>query len=574
MARILQTANLDPSAPETAALLANPNTRLWLYNGYDVCGTRAIFDAIAPDIGEAATSYRFVRAMQAPALDMMLRGIRINPLQRARERTRLTAEREANATLLNQLARAVWGQDLNPNSSKQLIAFFYTALGAPHQYAIRKTPNGKVRTLSCDHKALEAIAKWRNKGPAISPWDRHVTSVHLAAPFVRLISNIRECDKKLGVVNSGVSSDGRLRCSYNVVGTVTGRWSSSSNVWGGGTNLQNITEYMRRMACADDGHKLGAPDLEQAESRLVAGLTWLATGDDTYWRACESGDLHTIVCTMAYPEKFAGVGGWDFTSGSFKGDLKACRAIADQKFYRHLSMRDLAKRIGHGSNYYGPPLGIAGMIGIEVNIVEEFQRRYFKAFPAIRRWHQLTIQQLATTGCLITPLGRIRYFYKRLNEDSTHREAIAHVPQSCIGELLNYMLYRVWAAGPIDRLTVKGRPWSRVCQTLLQVHDSIVFQFPEALEAEVIAEVERLMTVSIPMTRTNEDGILETKQLHLPLEFKTGWNWARNDPSKELFDDGNPDGLAKYRGPGADTRRRTEGAKPSARDYLDLPLGK
>jgi len=569
MARILHTANLDSSSP----LLADPNTRLWIYNGYDVCGTRAIFDALLPEVARASTSYNFVRAMQGPALDMMLRGIWVNPLQRSRERARLNAARDRCQALLDELAHAVWGRGLNANSSKQLLAFFYIALGAPVQYALRKTPEGKKKTPSCDHKALEKLAQWKNKGPAISPWDRHVTSVHLAKPFVTLITNIREYTKKLGVVNSGISADGRLRCSYNVVGTVTGRWSSSSNVWGSGTNLQNITESMRRMACADAGYKLGTPDLEQAESRLVAGLTWLATGDDTYWRACESGDLHTIVCTMAYPEHFEEVGGWDHSLGAFVGDLAACRVIADRKFYRHLSMRDLAKRIGHGSNYYGPPLGIAGMIGIEVAVVEEFQRRYFRAFPAIRQWHAATIRQLQTTSCLITPLGRIRFFFKRTSEDTVQREAIAHVPQSTIGELLNCMLYRVWDYG-MKGGKVAHRPWTAACQLLLQNHDSILFQYPEALEDTVLAKVRELMTMTLPLTRVDPDtGLSETRHLALPLEFKTGWNWAKQDKRKDFFDDGNPDGLRDYAGPGSDARRRCDPARPDPTHYLGLPSG-
>lgn len=280
MATIIQSAHLAPDAE----ILKDPNKRLWIYNGLDCAVTRQCADSILPAPDDPSIiSYNFVRAMQAPALDMMLRGIFINPLERQRTKDRLEAQKVQYETLLNRLARAVWNSDLNPNSPKQLLAFFYGALGMPVQYTLRKTPQGKQRTPSCDHKALEALAKLETKGPGINPYDRAFQKVKLAKPFVSLITSIRDVGKKLAVVNSGVSSDGRLRCLYKVVGTVTGRWSSSSNVWGGGTNLQNITEAMRRMACADDGYKLGAPDLEQAESRLVAGLTWLATGDDTYW---------------------------------------------------------------------------------------------------------------------------------------------------------------------------------------------------------------------------------------------------------------------------------------------------
>lgn len=582
MATIINSSAVDITA------ITDPNHRLWFYNGMDCCATHAVAGQLMPMVAprpnngiDASGPYAFVRAMQGPALDMMQRGIMVNALERRRTANRLNAEKLQREALLNKLARAVWGQDLNPNSSKQLIAFFYTALKLPTQYAIRKTPEGKKRTPSCDHKALETLAKLESKGPGISPHDRTVEKVHLAQPIVALILGIRDVGKKLAVVNSGISADGRLRCSYNVVGTRTGRWSSSSNAFGEGTNEQNITPMMRRMCCADDGKKLGGPDLEQAESRVVAGLVWACTGDDTYWKACESGDLHTIVCTMAYPELFAGVGGWDYDVGAFVGDLRACREIADRKFYRHLSMRDLAKRIGHGSNYWGTAYGIAMQIGdIPVKVVEDFQRRYFRAFPGISKWHSWTIIQVQTHHKLTTPLGRTRIFFGRATDDSTLREAIAHVPQSTIGELLNYMLYRVWDYGLFNgEIMIPDEPSNPYtnhtpslfrpnCNLLLQVHDSITFQYPDdpIIEAAVIAKVAELMTVSIPIRSAIND---EVRELHLPLEFQVGWNWAKDDTkNRELFADGNPDGLTKYRGPGADTRKRTSPAKPSLLDWL------
>lgn len=572
MARIIHTSLID-SNPE---LLADPNLRLWVYNGLDCVATKGVANAILPDVKEkAGVSYDFVRAMQAPALEMMTRGVPIQPKVRADEAKRLSHESARLRNLLDELATAIWGRGLNPDSNKEMLAFFYTALNMPVQYTLRKTPEGKKKTPSCDHKALEALAKLQSKGPGVSPYDRKYTKLPLARPFVALVLGIRDVSKRLGVVNSRLSPDQRWRCSYNVVGTVTGRWSASKNAFNEGTNFQNITEEMRRMVCAEDGYKLGAPDLEQAESRLVAGLTWLATGDDTYWRACESGDLHTIVCVMAYPERFvdekgASLGHWSSHEGRFLGDLKACRVIADRKFYRHLSMRDLAKRIGHGSNYFGVPVGIAQAIGIPTEVVAEFQKRYFAAFPAIRLWHEYTIRVLQTTSTLVTPLGRIRTFFKRTDETSTLNEAIAHVPQSTIGELLNLMLYRVWEWGARgNKLGRNGSamPWSKACQILLQVHDSIVFMYPAHLEDQVIAKVAELMTISLPLTRTHEDGTTETKLLALPLEFKTGWNWARQD--KELFPDENPDGLTKYRGPGSEQRTRTTGAKPALHEWLN-----
>lgn len=581
MAQIIQTSTFD-----FASLAGDDNLRLWLYNGLDCCATLGVHNALAPLVAkgsntiDVSTPYRFVRAMQAPAMDMMLRGIAVQPVVRMKVGMALRAERDAKMALLDRLTYAVWGRGLNANSPTQMQAFFYGALDMPPQYAIRKTPEGKKRTLSCDHKALENLAKAEVLGPGIPKGTRGAIKVRLAHPFVALVTSIRDTVKKLGVVNSGISSDGRLRCSYSVAGPRTARWSSSSNAFGEGTNLQNITPMMRRMCCADDGFKLAAPDLEQAEARMVAGLVWEVTGDDTYWRACESGDLHTVVATMCYPELFAGLGHWDRATNSFIGDLKACREIADQKFYRHLTLRDLSKRIGHGTNFWGTAYGIAMQIGdVPVKMVEDFQRRFFAAFPAIRKWHSSVIGAVQTSHVLTTPIGRTRIFFGRASDDNVLREAIAHKPQSTIGELLNFMLYTVWDYGirggtfeTIEQLDFSSRarttyPFRPSCQLLLQVHDSIVFQYPDdpIIESAVISKVNSLMTIGVELhsTITNEVRVLQ-----IPLEFKTGWNWGNADPKRETFPDGNPDGLSKYRGPGSDTRSRLQRATATPADWL------
>src|SRR6185312_829658 len=464
----LSTRDLDASTTRAA------------YNALDSAITLRVFDSLSEVVrkqntSHAATSYQFVRAMQGPAMAMVRRGIAVNTKVRQDETERFLAVRAKAQAVLDTLAAAVWGparvvvktrsrelftpigkrgqqltpryrtivvetetsvpRGLNGSSGKQVLAFFNTARGLPVEYEIRKRPTGSERTPSANNKALRKWAQARTKGPGVDGRDRSVPSVRLAAPFVSLILTIRDADKMLSVLRTPLDPDGRMRCSYNVVGTENGRWSSSKNAFGRGTNLQNISPTMRRMFCADDGYRLVSTDLEQAESRIVAGLVWAATGDDTYWRACESGDLHTQVCRMAWPEL-----GWT-------GDAKHDREIANQPYpaLPHYSYRDIAKRIGHGSNYRGSAFGIAQAVGIPVQIVTDFQLRYFLVFPSIPAWHELVARSLREDQYLDTPLQRRRYFFGRLDEDKTLREAIAYGPQSTVGELLNYIMWRVWA---------------------------------------------------------------------------------------------------------------------------------
>lgn len=570
------------------------------YNALDSAVTLRVWERLKPLVDaspHATTSYSFVRAMQGPALDMMHRGVAINAKVRQDETERYLSIRTKAQALLDRFADAVWGPEeyvevvkskvlyspvgkrgqplsprfrvdreeirrtrprgLNATSNKQCLAFFNIALGCSVRYEIRKTPAGNERTPTANDKALRAWAERRTKGPGVDPRDRTIPAVKFAAPFVSLILTIREADKMLAVLRTPLDPDGRMRCSYNVAGTENGRWSSSKNVYGRGTNVQNITPSMRRMFAADDGFSFVSTDLEQAESRVVAGLVWQSTGDDTYWRACESGDLHTTVARMTWPEL-------DWTD-----DPKHNRIVADQpsRELPKFSYRDVSKRLGHGSNYRGSPFGIAAAVGVPANIVEDFQSRYFNAFPALPRWHEWVKRELVERQHLDTPLGRRRWFFGRPNEDSTIREAIAYCPQSTVGELLNLVMYNVWLLS----LLPYSHPRHLPVQLLLQNHDAFAFQVPlSAHLPAIINEVNlEFQFASIPLRRGDE-----TRTLIIPGEFVTGFNWGyMDDPSKPreewTYADGNPDGLRKWRG--SDDRVRQQGAIARPQDWLSRP---
>lgn len=571
------------------------------YNALDSAVTLRVHQALAPRLAaspHATLSYRFVRAMQAPALAMMRRGIAVNQKVRYDETIRYTAIRDHCQSLLDRLADAIWGPEvytvttrtreaytvplkngkesavrwrtlattesltrtrgLNANSTKQLLAFFNIALGLPVEYEIRKRPTGNERTPSCNDKALRRWAEMRMKGPGINVRDKSVPPVKFAKPFVSLILAIRDADKMLSVLRTPLDHDNRMRCSYNVVGTENGRWSSSENAFGRGTNLQNITPSMRRMFCSDEGYTLVSTDLEQAESRLVAGLVWQATGDRTYWAACESSDLHTTVCRMTWPEL-------DWNDAQEKHN----RAIADQPYpgLPRFSYRDVAKRLGHGSNYRGSYFGISQAVGVPPDLVKEFQHRYFVAFPYLTLWHNSIVETIRLHQFLDTPLGRRRWFFGRPTEDSTIREAIAYGPQSTIGELLNLALLNCWTRSVLPPTHPSHLP----IELLLQNHDAFLFQTraPARDLPALLAAVKHELEIPIPLVRGDQ-----VEYLTIPGEFVTGWNWAYQDKgsdrTKWMFTDGNPDGLRKWGG--AELRTRTQRAHASPADWLSRPV--
>ena len=145
----------------------------------------------------------------------MLLGMRIDQKRRGEVAGELMAAIAEYDALIQQIV----GFPLNVSSTKQMQEFFYSDLKLPVQID-RKT---KRPTLNA--KAMAALAE---KEP-------------LLRPLVELIDKKRS----LGVFLSTfclmpLDTDGRMRCSFNVCGAETMRFSSSENAFGSGGNLQNL----------------------------------------------------------------------------------------------------------------------------------------------------------------------------------------------------------------------------------------------------------------------------------------------------------------------------------------------
>ena len=493
---LIQTADLKPG-------VALPDQHQ-IYNGLDCCLTLEIFEEIQREHNQFPQVYDFARAMQGPALDMMLRGFAIDHHERKRGIVYLGKEIERYNTILQTFSEAIWQKSVNPNSTKQLQKLFYGRMKLPEQWISQK---GK-KTLSMNREALEKLD----------------TYMH-ARPIVACILTIRDLAKELQTLESELDPrTGRMHSSYNVVGTETGRWSSSKSAYGLGLNAQNVKRKLRRMFTADKGWKLCGIDLKQAESVEVGWLCGVLFNEWSYLDACESGDPHTLACRLI----------WDKLP--WTGVLRDDRKIADQIFYRDFTYRDMAKRGGHGSNYYGTPFTMARHLKVPRKLMEDFQEKYFDAFPGIPKYHRWVAQQLQTTRTLTTVFGRERTFFGRATDDTTLREAIASSPQGATADRLNLGLWRVWHH-------------MKNVQVLSQGYDSLYFQYREDVDEAAIIE-QALKFIDIPITDP-KSGRTYTVQG----EAKVGWNWADVDYRKKIFPDGNPDGLTEWKG--SDSRKRT-----------------
>ena len=492
--KIIETNKLTPDS------LPTYDEQLHVYNGLDCCVTLEIFEVLDKQLDNVSrNTYNFSLALQAPILEMNMAGVLVDHY----EKNRLIEAYEREQTLvranLDKIILGAFDDRINPASPADLTRLFYAVMGLP---PVRKRkPDGSYGTTT-NREALEKLSAYL-----------------IAEPIIAHILLLRDLGKRISFLRTGIDADGHMRTSFNIAGTNTGRLSSALSDFGTGTNLQNIERRLRRVFIAKPGYKFANIDLEQADARNVGALLInffykhpaYAAGCSAYLDACESGDLHTAVCRMAWTEL------------PWNGDQKHDRAIADGKAYRDLSYRDLAKKLGHGTNYYGQPATMARHTKVDRAAIELFQRRYFEAFPHIRYWHDRTRSELQLSGSLTTPFGRRRRFFGRRDDDSTLREAIAYEPQSMTADEIDTGLLKVWRAD--------------LAECLIQVHDSILFQYPAHLENQILPQL--IAAIETPITLANG------RQFTVPAEAKIGWNWADFDDKNPLD---NPDGLMKFRG--------------------------
>lgn len=287
----------------------------------------------------------------------------------------------------------------------------------------------------------------------------------------------------------------------------------------------NITADLRRMFIADRGFKLGALDFEQSEARDIGWWIFTIFGDYIYLDACEGGDLHTSTSKLCFPEL------------EWTDDAKKDREIAEKLFYRHLSYRQVCKILGHGTNLLGTPPTMAKHTAIDQKVIENFQKRYFAAYPGIPRFHRWVAEQLQTKQEITSTFGRQRHFFGRPREDATLREAVAFCGQAPTADRTSLVMLRLWREIPKLQLLGEG-------------YDSVVFQYREADEAEVISNAIKLARVEL-----HHAG----RTFVVPIEMKVGWNWSSEASAADVAAGRarrvNPDGLAKWKG--EDKRKRS-----------------
>lgn len=485
--RKILTHEMEPTA-------LTPFEREMVYNGLDCCVTYDVFGSLITQLDPTtAATYEFSKSLQGPTLEMRCRGVLVD---QARKMEVIDEYFEVMDRLENQLNRIVLDgvgmATFNWRSHRDLQRLFYTELALP---PIRKS--GRPTT---DRSARERLEVYP-----------------IAQQLVRYINALTEIGDKVSVLKTAIDPDGRIRTSYNIAGTSTGRFSSSLSEFGTGGNLQNVEESLRSIFISDPGFKFAKCDAKSGESYCVGAIEWNLFHDGKYLDACESGDPHTAVARLVWPQL------------PWTGDLAADTKIAKSPFYRHLSHRDMCKKLGHGSNYGGRPATLAEQTRVDLDLVQQFQPKYFGAFPAHQRWQASVEETLRKKGCLTSLLGRRRWFFGRRNDPSTLREAIAYNPQSSLADIVNTAMLSIWR--------------QNIAIIVMHDHDALTFMYREADEDRIIPILMKNLTLKVPLAHG--------RVLEIPYDCETGWNKGKYNAKT------NPNGLKEYTGHDGRKRQKT-----------------
>ncbi len=337
------------------------------------------------------------------------------------------------------------GHEFNIGSLPQLRQVLFDELKLP---SWKKTPKGEPST---DVEVLEELAA--------------------AHPLPRMIVEHRQLAKLkstyLDALSEVADEEGRVHSSFSQVVAATGRLSSSD------PNLQNIPirtetggQIRQAFVAGFPGWSLLTADYSQIELRILAHYT----RDPALVRAFREGiDIHTAVAARIFKVPEAEV-----TS----------------------NQRRVAKTVNFGVIYGIKPFGLASRLGITQAEAAAFIDAYFAEYAGVDAFMTKTLESALQTGRVETILGRRRPISgikntSGRNLNSAERTAVNAVIQGSAADLIKRAMILV------DR-SIRGAGLE--ARMLLQIHDELVFEAPDAEIPRLAEIVRRAMTTALDLS--------------------------------------------------------------------------
>lgn len=389
-----------------------------------------------------------------PAITCGLEGFKVD----IEERDRLREYYNRELDNIDERLQKIVYKGFNYNSSQQVLAL------------INSLSLGKKKT--ADAKALE---KFGEEG-------------ELQFLLAELITTAREYKKKLSTYINTSLMDGRLLYEINHGGTDTGRASSkASNLWVG-TQIQNQDNKLRSMYIADDGWEIANCDGSQAESRTTAYIS----GDKTLINTVETAkDFHKRNASLFF-------------------------GIPEDEIEKPI--RDLSKRVNHGSNYNMMANKLLQTMGsknvlkarelLELpkiwglkKVCEYLLQTFIETYPDVKgSYYDNVIENISTKGLLTVANGWTRRCFgnpsREMKDKLDLNKYVAHSPQCLSVMLVDEAEFDFWLEFQIRRNIIRLKA---------QVHDEVVYMVKKENYEITKPALSNLM--SRPINVTGCDGV-------------------------------------------------------------------
>jgi DNA polymerase-1 len=357
-------------------------------------------------------------------------------------------------------AHELAGQVFNLSSPKQIGEIFFTKLGLP---VVKKTATGAPST---DEEVLEKLAE---DFPLPAKILEHRGLAKLKGTYT---------DKLAQLANPRT---GRVHTHYAQAVAVTGRLSSND------PNLQNIPirtpegRRVREAFVAPAGSLIASADYSQIELRIMAHIS----GDEALLHAFREGlDVHRATAAEVF-------------------GVPVDQVLPEQRRY--------AKVINFGLIYGMSAYGLARNLGIDNTAAKNYITRYFDRYPGVKQYMDETRLSAKSKGYVETVMGR-RLYLPEINSPNgprragAERAAINAPMQGTAADLIKLSMVKVQQVLDAEHKGTK---------MIMQVHDELVFEVPEAEVEWVKTEIPRLMA-----------GVADLK-VPLLAEVGVGLNWDK-----------------------------------------------
>ena len=428
------------------------------YAAEDADITLRLHQALYPQLADEAQLLKVYRDIEMPT-SRVLRKMERNGVLIDGELLRVQSGQIATRLIqLEAEAYMLAGGEFNLGSPKQIGQIFFEKLQLP---VVKKTPSGAPST---DEEVLQKLAE-----------DYPLPKILLEH---RGLSKLKSTytDKLPRMVNA---KTGRVHTNYAQAVAVTGRLSSNE------PNLQNIPvrtgegRRIREAFIAPPGSKIVSADYSQIELRIMAHIS----GDPSLMRSFAEGeDVHRATAAEIF-------------------SVTPIEVSSDQ--------RRIAKVINFGLIYGMSAFGLASNIGISRDAAKLYIDRYFLRYPGVANYMEETRTKAKRDGFVETVFGR-RLWLPEINGGSgprrqgAERAAINAPMQGTAADLIKLSMIAVqdWLEASKSQTRM-----------IMQVHDELVLEVPEAELPEVRKRLPELMC-----------GVAKLK-VPLVAEVGVGNNW-------------------------------------------------